>query len=54
MVKEISFDEIELRAMGEAYDALKCLPPDALTRAFTWLNAKLKDESSRTSTGEQT
>jgi hypothetical protein len=45
--KDISFDDIEIRAIKEAYDALKCLDQDGVRRAMTWLESKFHDEHSK-------
>ena len=34
----------ELKAMEDAYEALKELSPDELTRAWAWLKAKLNTD----------
>jgi hypothetical protein len=46
-VTDISFDDIELLAMKNAYDELKCLDPEALDRAMTWLRAKFLYEHTK-------
>lgn len=43
-MKEISTDEIEIRAMQRAYDELKALDPDGCDRALAWLFARFEDE----------
>lgn len=41
---DISFDDIEIRAIKEAYDALKCLDDTGRQRAMQWLWSKFADE----------
>jgi len=41
---DISADEIEIRAIREAYDALKCLDEAGRNRAMQWLYSKFVDE----------
>lgn len=43
-VREISADEIEIRAIRKAYDALKCLDMAATQRALAWLESKFHDK----------
>lgn len=43
-MKELSADDIEIRAIQRAYDELKCLDPDGRERALTWLMARFEDE----------
>lgn len=42
--KDISMDDIEIRAIGEAYDALKCLDMVGTQRALAWLESKFHDK----------
>lgn len=43
-MKNISVDDIEIRAIKEAYDALKCLDDAGRSRALHWLFSKFGDE----------
>ena len=41
---DLSADDIEIRAIREAWDALKCLDPEGRNRAMAWLQSKFADE----------
>lgn len=41
---DLSWDDIEIRAIREAYDALKCLDDAGRQRAMQWLWSKFADE----------
>lgn len=41
---DLSNDEIEIRAIKEAYDALKCLDDAGRSRALTWLYSRFAQE----------
>jgi hypothetical protein len=44
-MKEISAKDIEIRAIQRAYDELKCLDPEGVTRALEWLRARFEHEA---------
>ncbi len=44
---DLSADDIEIRAIREAYDVLKCLDPEGRNRAMTWLQSKFADEEQK-------
>ncbi len=41
---DLSAEDIEIRAIKDAYDALKCLDPEGRSRAMTWLHSKFESE----------